>query len=494
MTTDSAPRPTYGNWIRQRSPGLGGVGILGMVIGLGGLITVMVTLMTFGLKVAAVMAVLVAVTFALGGTPLGVALAAIIGFQREKKNLEHQWRSGVFSFNKVPSVRLPGMLGATSLLERDDVYGSPFVVIKNPRAGGLYTIVARCTSEGPSMQDQDRLNSWVAGYGRVLSSLSAEVGIVCAKAINDTAPDPGGRLGAQVRALRSPNSPDVARSVMDEIVATYPASASDNLTYVELTFSGRSLSKRGRDADILSELARKVPGLMGQLVEAGGGSVEMMTAPALTKAIRAAYDPAAQRFIEQAELAGVEHDIDWSQAGPVADQNGWDHYRHDSGVSVTWEMHEPPRSAVSELSLSGLLNPHSDFVRKRIALIYRPHTPEEGAKTAERDASTALFVSQSSKKRASASSKVAVRATEQTRQEVATGHSLTRFSILLTATVSSEDDLLQATSTIESRAGAVPLRVRRCYGSQSSAFAATLPVGFVPWEHTAIPSKILELM
>lgn len=494
MTTYGTPRPTYGNWIKQRSPGIGGVGLLGMGVGLCGLISTLVTMMLFGITAALVMTLLVAIAFIAVGTPLGVTIAVLIGFQREKKHLEHQWRSGVFSFNKKSSVRLPGMLGATTLLSRNDVYGEPFVVIKNPRRGGLYTIVARCTAEGPSMQDQDRLNSWVAGYGHVLSNLSQEAGLLCAKAINDTAPDPGGRLGAQVRALRSPNSPQVAKSVMDEIVATYPASASDNVTYIELTFLGRSLSKRGRDDDILSELARKVPGILGQLVGAGGGSVEMMTAEALTKVVRAAYDPAAQRFIEQAELAGVEHEISWAEAGPVADQNGWDHYRHDSGVSVTWEMHEPPRSAVNELSMSGLLSPHPDFVRKRVALLYRPHTPEEAAKTAERDAATAVFVSSSGKKRVSAAAKVAVRSTEQTREEVASGHSLTRFSLLVTATVSSDEDLLQAASTIESRAGAIPMRIRRSYGSQSSAFAATLPVGFVPWEHTIIPSKVLELI
>lgn len=32
------------------------------------------------------------------------------------------------------------------------------------------------------------------------------------------------------------------------------------------------------------------------------------------------------------------------------------------------------------------------------------------------------------------------------------------------------------------------------YGSQAAAFVATLPVGFVPWEHTVVPDKVRELM
>ena len=41
-----------------------------------------------------------------------------------------------------------------------------------------------------------------------------------------------------------------------------------------------------------------------------------------------------------------------------------------------------------------------------------------------------------------------------------------------------------------SQAGGMNLTLRRCYGSQAAAFAATLPVGLVPWEETVIPDKI----
>lgn len=496
MTTATAtPRPTYGNWVKQRSPGLGGVGVLGMVVGLGGGLLTIFAMLIGGLKVALVVLAFVVVLFLLAGTPLGIALAEVVGFLRSKKAAENQWRSGVFSFNSDPSTRLPGVLGTTTLLTREDVFGGEFVVVKNPLRGGLYTVIVRCMAEGPSMQDQDQINNWVAGWSAVLTNSSQENGLVCAKAISDTAPDPGGRLEAQVRSQRSASSPDVARRVMDEIVSAYPAASSDNVTYVEFTFRGRALSKRGRDEEILSELARKVPGMMGLVEQAGGGSVEMLDAATLTKIVRAAYDPAAQKFIEQAELDGIESDLTWKDAGPVADQNLWDRYVHDSGVSVTWEMREPPRAAVHELALSGLMYPHRDFVRKRVALLYRPHSPEEGMKTAERDAQTATFVATSGgKRRVPARARLVERATEQTREEIAQGHSLVRFSMLITATVASSEDLPQAISTIEGRASAAQLRLRRSYGSQAPGFAATLPVGMVPWEHTVVPTSVMDLI
>lgn len=55
-------------------------------------------------------------------------------------------------------------------------------------------------------------------------------------------------------------------------------------------------------------------------------------------------------------------------------------------------MYGAPKSKITELALSGLLAPHSDFARKRVALVYRPHTPDESARVAERDANTANFV------------------------------------------------------------------------------------------------------
>ena len=96
------------------------------------------------------------------------------------------------------------------------------------------------------------------------------------KAITASEPDPGGRLPAMVATTRD-KSPELADAVMAECVATLPATSSEVLTYVELTYRGRILSRQGDQAAILAELARKVPGLVAMLQTAGGGSVEMVT-------------------------------------------------------------------------------------------------------------------------------------------------------------------------------------------------------------------------
>lgn len=488
-------RSAYGNWIQHKSPGIAGAGLLGTVVLLVGLVSCLLALLIGGLALALPVAAVTLVLFGAVGSPLGHYVGRRYTFWRQRSARAHQWRSGVFSFNKNPSTRLPGMLGRTTLLSKTDAFGNEFAVIKNPRARGLYTVVARAMAEGPWMQDQGRVNDWVSGYAGLLSACGREPGLVCAKAITDTAPDAGGRLGEMVTSLRDHEAaPAMATAIMTECVQDYPAASSENVTYFEMTFRGRALSRKNDESVILSELARRVPGMLGHLQQAGGGSVDMLTREELPKVIRAGYDPASAPWMEQAELAGIAESVTWKEAGPVADQAGWDSYRHDSGLSVTWEMQSAPRAAIHELAMSGLLSPHSDFTRKRIALIYRPHTPEGSVKISENDATTARFSAGQTSKRITASADLRMQATEQSRREVASGASLVRFSVLVTGTVTDAEDLPQAVATIESRAGATPIRLRRCYGSQAAAFAATLPVGFVPWEHTVIPTEVRELM
>ena len=111
---------------------------------------------------------------------------------------------------------------------------------------------------------------------------------MAAKAITDTAPDPGGRLPAMVAALRSSDSPKLARRVMRETVADLPAASSDNVTYLELTFRGRMLNRKGDQTAILAELnmatgelywvnCGHLPPLVGEefTVESDGGRVTL---------------------------------------------------------------------------------------------------------------------------------------------------------------------------------------------------------------------------
>jgi hypothetical protein len=483
-------RTTYGNWITQRSPGLFGAGAIGTGVLIGGILFSLLALLLGGLVPALVVAGVSVLAFTAVGTPLGRTVARRVLYARHQLAGGHSTRTGVVAHKtRRQRTRLPGLVEKTELLTGTHL-GVDFVVVKS--AGGLYSIVVRCAPDGPAMQDQAQVDAWVAGYAGVLSMCGQETGLVCAKAITDTAPDPGGQLEAMVQAFRVDGSPTLAREVMDQCVASLPATSSENLTYLELTYRGRLLNRRGDEKAILAELARKVPGLLTMLAAAGGGSVEMVAPTELARIVRVAYDPVTATALEQAELAGDTQVVEWADAGPVACRDLWGELVHDSARSITWEMHGAPRSKITERALAPLLAPHSHFARKRVALIYRPHTPDESTTVAERDASTANFVAQQGKKRPSASARLVQAAAEQSRHEVAAGAASVRFSLLVTGTVLFDGDLDQAVSTLESRGRQVPVRLRRCYGAQAAAFCATLPVGFVPHLHTVVPASVRE--
>ena len=67
---------------------------------------------------------------------------------------------------------------------------------------------------------------------------------------------------------------------------------------------------------------------------------------------------------------------------------------------------------------------------------------------------------------------------------------MSRFSLLVTATVLDPADLPAAADVVEESAGASRLSLRRCYAAQSASFAAALGIGIVLNKHVAVPDVI----
>jgi hypothetical protein len=496
MSTTASGHPertSYGNWVALRSPGLFGTGLAATVVLLATPIFALLALLVAGLPAAVFAAVLGGLGFTAVGTPVGPALTRRAVFRRHRARGSNVWRAGVFSRNADPAVTLPGMAGRLALLEGTDPMGAAFAVVHDRRHGGLFTVVARCEADGPGMAETEQVDTWVAGWARFLATAGTDNALAAVKVVVDTAPDPGTRLATAVRDAAVPGAPTLAAAVMGECAATYPALAARNTTWVELTFHGRALARKGDQELVLAELSRRTPGILDGLAAAGGGSVAMATAAELAATVRGAYDPAAHTDLAQADGGAA---VEWRDAGPLAAHEQWGSYRHDSGVSVSWAMHDAPRAGIEATALGHLLAPQPGLARKRVALLLRPAPQDASARAAENDAATATFNAGGGtvRGRVSAADSLRVRATEQARHEVATGAVLVRFSVLVTATVNDPTDLDQASGAVESTAGAVPLRLRRCDGSQAAAFAATLPIGFLPHLHTLISDKTRELL
>jgi hypothetical protein len=469
---------------------LGTLALLGALVV--GIVLMLVSRVAALVWAGVAVAVLVPVSIRRDGRSGWSRLVAQVAWARGRRRRQHLYRSGLVGV--VPGGRhtLPGVGARTELLETVDAYDRPMGML-HVASTGHWTVVLRCDADGAALVDAEQVESWVARWGQWLANLSHEPGLVAATVTVETAPDPGTRLQAELSATTRADAPAVARTVMDEIAATYPSGSSAIKTWVQLVYRGTGPGGR-RDADAMAvELGSRVPGLAAGLATTGAGAATPMSAAEIAETVRVAYDPAAATLTDtaRAEGAAAGAGIEWADAGPVAAQEAWDHYQHDSGISTSWIMSEAPRGTVLSSVLSRLVGPHPDIARKRVTLVYRPHDPATAAQLVEADVRTAAFLAQT-QRQGTARHDLALRSARQSAAEEAAGAGLIRFSLLVTVTVDQAAHRLHAERVLEGLGATARLRLRKAYGAQAVTFAAGLPTGLVLPEHVRVPAMIRE--
>lgn len=388
--------PTYGNWRKPMSAGIGRLGTLGTLALLVATIVVMITMMLAGmlpaLAVAAVVGALVATVVVADrhDRTLAQRMATRVGWWRARNAGAHLYRSGPLGHTPWGVCQLPGIAARSRLSEWRDAYNRPFALIWLPTSGH-YTVVLAAEPDGASLVDSDQVDRWVEQWGRWLAGLGTEPGVVAASVTIETAPDSGARLHREVSTNTDPEAPAVARAMLAEVMADYPSGSATIGASVAITFTGTRNGKRRQPAEMARDLASRLPGLTTGLQATGAGHARPMPAQQLCETIRTAYDPAAARLIDTAHTTGTTPTISWDDVGPAAAEARWDSYRHDSGVSVSWMMSEAPRGEVYSSILHQLLSPHPDIARKRVTLLYRPLDPARAARVVETDRNNADF-------------------------------------------------------------------------------------------------------
>ncbi|PRY29562.1 SCO6880 family protein [Pseudosporangium ferrugineum] len=488
---------TYGNWRRPRKAGLGSLGLIGTALMFGGLIVVLLASL---ISLAAAFTVLVPLVLAL--VPLALRtqdgrnvynlMLVRIGWARRRAMREHLYVSGPLSPRPGGRFRPPGMLSKVTMMEGRDPYDRPFGVLHH-RYRNLYTIVLACEPDGGSLVDPDQIDIWVALWGDWLSRLAHEPGLRGASVIVETAPDPGTRLATEVLTRISPDAPPAARAVMEEVVERYPDASSEMNTYITLTYGLPGNQKRGSD-ELLTDLALRIQGLVSGLVSAGAGAAEPLSAERIAEVVRVAYDPAVAADVLDVRAQHGGTGLDWADAGPAAAVETVNAYSHDSGVSRSWLLTLAPRGTVRSSVLRTLLDPAPSIRRKRVALFYRPIDPGTSAKIVEADRRAAQFMANSTRGmvRARAASEVA--AAEQTASEEAAGAGLVEFSMVVTVTVDSAEQISDADVTMRNMLGATRLAMRPADRMQAAAFSCSLPAGILPWEQSMVPHELQEAL
>jgi hypothetical protein len=515
-TAQQAPDPTevrtYGNWRKPSSPGLPGVGLLGTVLLLGGIVVVVLVQLVAGFLAAGIVLLLVIV--AVGPMLIknragrnGWQMATTrIAWRRGTRRKQHSYRSGLVGPVPYGSHTLPGLLARSTLYEATDSYGDRFALLHVP-ATRHYSVILTVDPEGSSLVDPETTDTWVARWGRWLSDLAREPSLVAASATVDTAPDPGNRLAAEIDTLLTADAPELARATMAEIAGSYALASPSVTGRVALTYTAtrktvaeRAPGRRRRTTrrssvltaqEMAAQIGSRLPGLIRDLATTGaGGGVRALTGSEVADLVRTAYDPAIGGALDALRGAGVDSGVTWADAGPAGQVEDWDCLRHDSGASITWQMAHPPRGTVQAQVLRPLLEPVSGLTRKRVTLQYRPHDPGSAAKLADADVRTAITKAGARKGETKAGDTLELQAARQTAVEEAAGAGLTRFSMLVTATVTDIADLEHAADVIDQAGAASRVELRRAYGAQSASFAAGLGIGVLLNSHVAVPDVL----
>jgi hypothetical protein len=496
-TTDVAAPRTYGGWRRPTRPGLGRLGLVPTLLLLVGLLLSMGA-MAYSLKAAAA----VAVAMALGLTPVILSdkhhrtalqgAGARLEWQLGKQARRHLYRSG--PTGRLASARwsLPGLAANVTAQDVLDAAGKPFAILHHPTTNTV-TAVLETSPEGGSLVDERTVDLWVAEWGNFLSAAGQEASMVGLSVTIETAPDPGTRLANELHRRMSVRAPELARSVLDEILASYPRGAATTTSRVALSWScsPRVGTKRRSPKAMGAEIARRLPQLSQLLAATGAGASHAMNVQELAAAFRTAYDPASAAIVEAAGPGGVP----WEDCGPVSADEAIDRYAHDGAVSCSWTMTAAPRGAVQSAILAPLLAPHPDIARKRVTLHYRPYSPGQAATLVDRDQRDALFKAHG-RKVTRATDVVALRAAEQAAAEDARGAGLVRFGMIVTATVDARqpDALAVAEAVVDGLATTSRLVLRPAWRTQATTFLAGLPIGLLLPQHLRMPAEFREIL
>lgn len=501
-TTHEDSRRTYGHWRRPRSPGVWGLGAIGTAALLASLILAVLVQQAAGLLpalvvVAAAAALLIPLRLG-GGNNVYVRSARRLAYRRARRRGTTTYlpagidlgEAGTPAFSSGSS--LPGLLAGSQLIPGRDVHGSPFAAVVHPR-GPHYAVVLRCDPQGGMLVDADTVDQWVSDWGGFLRAASHDPQIVGVSVTAQTMPDTGSALSSEIDNLLTADAPPLAAQVLAETRSDWPTGSAEVATWVTVTYSARRPGQRTmKEPEMAALIGDRLPGLLSSLSAAGAGDVRAMTADDLAVLARSAYDPDAAAALADLRAARGEAGLPWSQAGPSGQREEWGALIHGGHVSVSWQMAAAPPSLVTSSVLNPLLRPHPMVPIKRVTVLYRPYPPDVAVAITDSDVRTARGHALSREQEVRATDSADLAAARGTAAEIAAGHSLTRFAVLVTATVAGPEQLAAARTAIEQSSASSRILLRRCHGAQSAAFAAGLGLGMHLASWVSTPDFVRE--
>ncbi|CAL9677692.1 hypothetical protein SUDANB95_08019 (plasmid) [Actinosynnema sp. ALI-1.44] len=485
---------TYGGWRPRRGFGVGNLSEAQTAVIAGCVFVPLgawVAIATFGLPLmilpvllvlAVVLALLTLIPHRTHGTSLGGALVIWTRTRTARRKGWTEWESGVFTRHPRRH-ELPGVLAPIVPLSTQDGLGQPYGLLWDRRTGRL-TASVRVAPVGTVLADQERTDLWIGSFAAWQASLGYEPTIEWVSIVVESAPSSGTELADYVADRLDPAAPAVARDTMIEVAEAHRGATADISVRVNMTFQPQRARPTPKDdAERVAEVSRALAGLEGDLPLCGVATLGRATAAQWTHWLRSAYDPNARG--ELARLAEQQHLLAWADAGPVQAEALVDHYWHDSGWSVSWAMSALPNQTVTSNILAPLVTPGR--YHRRVCITYQPYPADQAGEVVTREASGSSFRRQLRRRRGvddTARDRADEARAVQAAEEEAQGAGVGMWAMYVTTTVEDPRQLPDAIADVESRARNAKLRLRRAWGWQHAAFAASLGVGVYPPELT----------
>jgi hypothetical protein len=497
----SAPTlPTYSGWQSERSGWIGELSGGGFALVAAATISALIPLYVRSWTAAAVFLPLAGLLCALAfGRVLGLTAAEwmtlAVRHQIAVAKKQNTFLSGAFAprtaDDKQP-MDLPGTLARLRILQAPDGLGGTLGVVHHP-VEGTYTAVARITYPGLALADVDRQAGRVRGWAEFLRGLCQEDAALVRLSVHmRSLPDDGASLREWTSRHLSPDAPAEAIENLDQLMSGAGPVATRRETYLAVTLSasrarlairGAGGGQRGAAAVLVRELGA----LRGALTGAALMVEEWLDPRGLAAVIRTAYDPHVQPTIAANDAAaaaggwkGEPPGIDPSVAGPAATVAHWDHYRHDGGLTVSYQVRGLPRSEVYATFLQPLLRPRA-HARRSLSLVYEPIGPRRARRELSRERTKRSSARHLRAKTGKAESEDELREARTARDQDAAraeGHGVVRFTALIALTVVDAEMLDTACAELQADAAAAGLTVRRVWGAQDHGFAVScLPLG-----------------
>jgi hypothetical protein len=410
------------------------------------------------------------------------------------------YRSGEWGPVPDGDYRLPGLL-ARSRAWPAHSHGTPFALIEHPFSN-QWAVALAVNPMGGQLISQAERDIWVARWDAWLAALGREPGIEQVAVVLDQLPDTGSGLRIHAAQAISVDAPVFAARVMQESAGVCHVGQPVITAHVTITFRGNQLQVPADAADprqaahtAAVEIGNRLPGLSRSLQATGAGATRPMTVEELAGRVRGWYDPQAQLALAEAAAAGQAPGVTWAQAGPAAAEEWWDAYRHDSGLSRTFEMITPPAGTVLDSVLAPLVEPHPRITRKRVTLLFRPLDAADAPGALDRQVRAALLRANRRAGVINAHDSVEYRAATQAAREEATGAGVVNLAMFVTVTAdggtaSPATELHQISEAVTRAGRACRIRLRPVNGAQAAAFAVGLGIGLVPATQSVIPAMV----